>query len=85
MFHAWLVNTRNTAAISAPAARPGVSDRKNTMVNENPRMGTDCRMSSSGISTAAARRLLAASVAYVNVKTSEATIATSMRNAVCAA
>ena len=63
MFHAWLVKIRKMAAISAPATRPGVSCRKNTMVIEKPRIGTDCRKSSSGTRITSARRLLAASVA----------------------
>ncbi len=85
MFHAWLVKMRKMQASSAPATLPGVSDRKNTMVMEKPRIGRDCNMSSSGTSTTSARRLFAASVAYVNVKTMEASIAISMRSAVRAA
>ena len=64
MFQAWLVKMANTAASSAPSTRPGASDKKNTTVTEmKPRIGTDCRMSSSGSSTRSARRLFAASVA----------------------
>jgi hypothetical protein len=64
MFQAWLVKIANTAAHSAPSTRPGARDMKNTTVTERkPRMGTDCRMSRSGRSTVAARRLLAAHVA----------------------
>ena len=51
------------AAISAPATRPGVSRRKNSMKIEKLRIGTDCRKSSSGTSSTSARRLLAAKVA----------------------
>ena len=64
MFQAWLVKIANTAAHSAPSTLPGNSPRKNVTVNErNPSTGTDCRMSSTGISTISHRRLLAASVA----------------------
>jgi hypothetical protein len=64
MFQAWLVKMAKTAAISAPSVRPGASDMKNTTVTEmKPRIGTDWRMSSSGISTCSARRLFAAQVA----------------------
>ena len=52
------------------------------MVKEKPRMGTDCRKSSSGTRITSARRLLAASVAYVKVNSSEAAMAISMRRAV---
>ncbi len=86
MFHAWLVKIAKMAASSAPATRPGVSERKKTTVMEiKPSTGTDCRMSNNGTSTVSARRLLAASVAYVNVKMSDATIAISIRSAVRAA
>ena len=51
MFQAWLVKMAKTAANSAPSTRPGASDMKNTTVTEmKPRIGTDCRMSSSGTS-----------------------------------
>ncbi len=64
MFQAWLVKMAKIATSSAPATRPGVSERKKTMVIEmNPSTGTDCRMSSSGTSTISALRLLAARVA----------------------
>jgi len=42
-------------------------------------MGTDCSTSRIGIKTASALRLLAASVAYVNVKISDATKAANIR------
>ena len=64
MFQAWLVKIAKIAANSAPSTRPGASDMKNTTVTEmKPRIGTDCRMSSSGTSRTSARRLLAANVA----------------------
>ncbi len=64
MFQAWLVNTAKIAASSRPRTRPGNSDMKNTTVNERkPRIGTDCRMSSTGIRISPARRLFAAQVA----------------------
>ena len=64
MFQAWLVKTAKIAAHSAPSTLPGNSPRKNVTVNDRkPRIGTDCRMSRTGMSTISARRLLAASVA----------------------
>ncbi len=64
MFQAWLVKIANTAAHSAPSTLPGNSPMKNVTVNDRkPRIGTDCKMSSTGISTISQRRLLAASVA----------------------
>jgi len=49
IFQAGPVKIAKTAANSAPSTRPGVSDMKNTTVTEmKPRIGTDCRMSSSG-------------------------------------
>ncbi len=64
MFQAWLVKIAKMAAISAPRTLPGNRLRKNVTVKDRkPRIGTDCRTSSNGISTTSARRLLAASVA----------------------
>ncbi len=64
MFQAWLVKMANTEASSRPITWPGNRFMKNTTVKvRNPRIGTDCRMSSSGTSTSAARRLFAAAVA----------------------
>ena len=64
MFQAWLVKIAKIAASSAPKVLPGKRPRKNVTVKDRkPRIGTDCRMSSTGISTISARRLLAASVA----------------------
>jgi len=64
MFQAWLVKMAKMAAHSAPNALPGVSERKNTTATERkPRMGTDCRISSMGMSSMPARLLLAAHVA----------------------
>ena len=64
MFQAWLVKIANTQASSAPNTRPGNRFMKKTTVKvRKPRIGTDCRMSSSGISTISARRLLAARAA----------------------
>lgn len=64
MFQAWLVKIANTAASSAPNTSPGNRPMKNTTVKvRKPRIGTDWRMSRSGISTISARRLLAAKVA----------------------
>ena len=64
MFQAWLVKRAKTQASSAPNTRPGERDKKNTTVMEMKlRIGTDCRMSSRGMSRLPARALLAAKVA----------------------
>ena len=56
---------------------------KNTTVKvRKPSTGTDCRMSSAGMMTSSALRLLAASVATTKVKISEATMAANMRSVV---
>src|SRR6478752_5639036 len=61
MFQAWLVKIANTEASSAPSTCPGNKFMKNTTVKvKKPRIGTDCKISSSGIITNSARRLLAA-------------------------
>ena len=83
MFQAWLVKMAKIAASSAPIVLPGKRPRKNvTVKDKNPRIGTDCRMSSAGRITSSARRLLAASVATTKVKMSEAKIAANMRKVV---
>ena len=54
MFQAWLVKIAKIAASSSPITLPGNRFMKNTTVKvRNPRIGTDCRMSSTGISTSA--------------------------------
>ena len=64
MFQAWLVKIAKIAAHSAPSIEPGNSPRKNVTVKDRkPRIGTDCKTSSSGMRTISARRLLAARVA----------------------
>ena len=64
MFQAWLVKIAKIAASSAPSTRPGNRPMKKTTVNERkPRIGTDCRMSSTGTRIMPARRLFAAQVA----------------------
>ncbi len=51
-------------AHSRPSSEPGNRARKPvTVIDRNPRIGTDCRMSSAGRSTASARGSLAAAVA----------------------
>src|ERR1700740_531784 len=50
MFQAWLVKIANTQAHSAPSTFAGHRLRKKTTVKvRKPRIGTDCRMSKSGI------------------------------------
>src|ERR1700743_3652671 len=69
MFQAWLVENAHTQASAAPITLPGNRFMKNTTVKvRKPRIGTDCRMSSSGISTTSARRLLAGSAAKTEGK-----------------
>src|SRR6202040_2030222 len=86
MFQAWLVNMAKMAANSAPSTRPGAKDMKNTTVIEmNPRIGTDCRMSRIGTNSLPARSLLAAQVAYVRVNTRERASPANMRKVVRAA
>ncbi len=83
MFQAWLVKMAKIAASSSPMTRPGNRPRKKAVVKlRKPRMGTDCRMSSSGTITRPARRLFAAIGAKVKVKAREATRAANMRSVV---
>ena len=86
MFQAWLVKMAKIAASSSPSTWPGNRFMKNTTVKvRNPRIGTDCRMSRIGTISIPARRLFAAAVAKVKVKTSEAASAANMRRVVRAA
>ena len=72
MFHACDVKIAKIDAISKPTVECGNSQMKNaTVIVRNPRIGTDCRMSSSGISTFSARRDRAAAVPYTNVNTTD--------------
>ena len=81
MFHAIEVKMAKTDAASRPSSEPG-----NRLMNavtvtaRNPSTGTDCRMSSTGISTFSARRSLAAAVAYTKVKMREMNSATNIRS-----
>ena len=64
MFQAWLVKRAKTQASSAPNTLTGDTDKKKTTVMEMKlRIGTDCRMSSRGMSRLPARALFAARVA----------------------
>ena len=64
MFQAWPVKMAKTQANSAPNTLPGDSDRNHTTVTDRkPRIGTDCRISSSGTKRLPARALFAAQVA----------------------
>ena len=63
MFQAWLVKIAKMAASSAPIVLPGKSYKKVTVKERKPRIGTDWRMSRTGIRMTSARRLLAARVA----------------------
>jgi hypothetical protein len=63
MFQAIDVKMAKMEAASRPSTDPGNSPTKKvTVIARNPRMGTDCRMSSTGIRTIRARRLRAAAV-----------------------
>ena len=73
MFQAWAVKMAKIAAHSAPSSLPGNRPMKKVTVKvRKPSTGTDCRMSSAGMMTSSALRLLAASVATTKVKSSEA-------------
>ena len=62
MFQACDVKIAKIAAHSTPSSRPGNSAMKPvTVTDRKPRIGTDCRMSSTGIRIFSACRLLAAS------------------------
>ena len=83
MFHAWLVKMTKIDAASTPATLPGNSPMKKVTVNvRNPRIGTDCRISSAGTINCPAWRLRAASVATTSVNTVEANSAANMRKVV---
>ena len=80
MFHAWLVKIANTAASSTPRIWPGNRPMNAVTVKvRNPRIGTDCRMSSIGTMICPARRLRAANVATTSVKTKLAASAANIR------
>ena len=83
MFQAWLVKIAKMAASSAPRTWPGNRLMKNTTVKDRkPRIGTDCRMSSSGTRISPARRLFAAQVAIVKVNSNEHSRAANIRSVV---
>src|SRR5260221_3290428 len=64
MFQACEVKIAKMAAHSYPSSLPGKSAMKPvTVIDRKPRIGTDWRMSSTGMSSFSARRLLAASAA----------------------
>ena len=64
MFQACEVKIAKIDAHSRPSSEPGNSAMNPVIVTDrNPRIGTDCRMSSSGIRTFSARRSRAAAVA----------------------
>jgi hypothetical protein len=75
------VKIAKIAAHSRPSCDPGNRAMKAvTVTDRNPRIGTDCRMSSSGISTFSARRRRAAAVAYTKVKPTDRASAMNMRS-----
>ena len=64
MFQACEVKIAKIDAHSKPSSEPGNNAMNPVMViARNPNTGTDCKMSSSGISTFSARRERAAAVA----------------------
>ena len=80
MFHACEVKIAKIAAHSTPNRLPGNRRMKPvTVIARNPRMGMDCRMSSSGTSTFSAARQRAAAVAKAKLNSSEHSSASSMR------
>src|SRR5437899_4052003 len=64
MFQACDVKIAKSAAHSTPGTRPGNSAMKPvTVIDRKPRIGTDCRMSKTGIKIFSACRFFAAKVA----------------------
>jgi len=64
MFQACEVKIAKIEAHSYPSRLPGKSAMKPvTVIERKPRIGTDCRMSRTGISSFSARRLFAAMAA----------------------
>ena len=83
MFQAWAVKMAKIAASSTPNSLVGKRPMKKVTVNvRKPRTGIDWRMSSIGMITSSALRLLAARVATTKVKSREAKIAANMRSVV---
>ncbi len=83
MFQACEVKMAKIAAHSTPNRLPGNSAMKPvTVIARKPRMGMDCRMSSSGTSTFSAARQRDAAVAKANENSSENASAISMRSVV---
>jgi len=71
MFQAWEVKIAKTAAHSTPSRLPGKSAMKGAMaIAWKPRMGTDCRTSSTGMRIFSAVRYFAARAANTKLKTS---------------
>ena len=85
MFHAWLVKMRKMQAISAPATRPGVSDRKNTMVMEKLENGQGLQYVQQRHQHNFRAATLRGQRRVREGENEEATIAMSMRSAVRAA
>ena len=80
MFHACDVKIAKIEASSSPTSECGNSAMKNvTVIVRNPRIGTDWRMSKSGIKIFSARRDRAAAVPYTKVNTTERKSAMNMR------
>jgi hypothetical protein len=83
MFHACEVKIAKMAAHSTPSRLPGKSAMKGAIeIAWNPRIGTDCRTSSSGISTFSAVRFFAATVANAKLNTSAHASAVNIRRMV---
>src|ERR1700744_590515 len=81
MFQACEVKIANIAASSTPNKLPGNSAMNGaTAIAWKPRMGMDCRMSSSGTSTFSSARTLAANAANTQAKIKEAPSAMNMRS-----
>ena len=81
MFHACDVKIAKIAAHSNPSSECGNSAMNAvTVIDRKPRTGTDCKMSSVGISTFSARRDRAAAVPYTNVNTTDRPSAMNIRD-----
>ncbi|MOA21351.1 hypothetical protein D3C78_1418390 [compost metagenome] len=83
MFHAWEVKMAKIAAHSTPSTLPGNSAMKGAMAMAwKPRIGTDWRMSSSGIMAFSAVRYFAAIAANIRLNSSENASAVNIRRMV---
>jgi hypothetical protein len=80
MFHACEVKIAKIDASSKPRIECGnTAMKKVTVTVKNPRIGTDCKMSSSGMRIFSARRDRPAAVPYTNVNATDSPSAMNIR------